>query len=382
MPTEIREALEAAIKESEPTEEAAHVEVDAGASVEPAGEPAEDVDAGAAESGAGGTEAAEAAGGGIRQRDQKGRFAGKAVSSGTPTPTPVTQPKPTVTPAPTPTVATPTPAPKFKAPQSWKPQLREKFSTLPVEVQAEVDRREREATTLAQQAAESRKFHESFQQAVQPFQSHLAAKGVNPVQAFQSLLQTQHALETAPPQQRAAMAAQIIRNFGVDIAMLDEELSRPGGPTHAPQGQQHMDPTQIAAQVRQSIMQDLQRQRQHVELQRAQKELASFEDKEFFEDVRETMADIMEIAAKRGVVMTTEQAYNQACQMHPDVSAALSQRPAVAPVPTANPAATARAKAAASSVRSSPAKAPEPSPSDSDDLRAQLAREYAKMSGR
>jgi predicted metal-dependent phosphoesterase TrpH len=49
---------------------------------------------------------------------------------------------------------------------------------------------------------------------------------------------------------------------------------------------------------------------------------------EFFEDVREDMADIIEMAANRGRVLTLPQAYEQACKLHPEVSKIISQREA------------------------------------------------------
>jgi hypothetical protein len=57
-------------------------------------------------------------------------------------------------------VATPAAAPAFKPPQSWKPTVREHWGALPAEVQAEVDRREREIAKALQESAEASKGQE------------------------------------------------------------------------------------------------------------------------------------------------------------------------------------------------------------------------------
>jgi hypothetical protein len=84
---------------------------------------------------------------------------------------------------------------------------------------------------------------------------------------------------------------------------------------------------------------------------------------EFMDDVREDVADMMELASRRGVALTLEDAYNRACKLHPEVSQVLQQREA-AKAANALQASTQRARAASSSVRSQPTAA---APAATDD---------------
>ena len=46
----------------------------------------------------------------------------------------------------------------------------------------------------------------------------------------------------------------------------------------------------------------------------------------FFEDVREDMADLIEINAKRGIALTMEQAYDRAVRSNPDTFGQITQQ--------------------------------------------------------
>jgi hypothetical protein len=75
------------------------------------------------------------------------------------------------------------------------------------------------------------------------------------------------------------------------------------------------------------------------------------EQEEFFADVKDEMADIIELAAKHGRTITPRQAYEKAVSLHPEVSKVVEQRRAFAN----QTGSTQKAMAAASSVKSSPA---------------------------
>jgi len=47
---------------------------------------------------------------------------------------------------------------------------------------------------------------------------------------------------------------------------------------------------------------------------------------EFLPDVREDMADIIDLAAKRGVNLSMQQAYDRACAAHPEIANVMSER--------------------------------------------------------
>lgn len=256
-----------------------------------------------------------------------------------------------------------------KAPQGWKPQAREKWSTVPPEIQAEVVRREKETAAALSESAASRKFHDEFRTALTPYQTLLG--GQDPIKATTQLMQMAHNLQFGPANQKAALVAHLVKQFGVDIGALDQALA--GQPQQAQQGQpQAMDAQAIAAQVRQQMMAEMQQRQAQEQSQKAHQSVEQFgASKEFFADVRETMAKLLQ----GGVVDSLEKAYDAACQLHPDVSAALKQR-AEAEQAKAKLASTQQARAASSSVKSQPAgaAAPQQGLSRRDALLAAMAK--------
>ncbi len=340
---------------------------------------------------AGGREDAEAGRAGIpattngRARDDSGRFAKGAKAEATQTPKPIattppdtTQPPKegaaTVTEPPAPGVTTPTPAPEMKAPQSWKPTAREHFAKLPAEVQKEVTRIEYETRAALKEASESKKFHQSFQQTIAPFMGMIQAEGGEPLRAVQGLMQTAAALRTAPAQHKAKMVADIVRTFGIPVEMLAQALDGPAsnGAAQPSQGQPpaYQDPRvdQLIAHIQQTNQ-----QRQVSEAKRNQTEVEKFASaNEFFEDVREDMADLIDIAKGRGVELSLDDAYARAVRANPETWKAMQQREQAKAAENAN-ASTQRAKAASVSVKSQPAGVAAPQPKDTRSLMGDIA---------
>lgn len=266
-------------------------------------------------------------------------------------------------------------APEFKAPQAWKPQAREAWTKLPADVQAEVTRREREITTRLNEVAEKEKTFGPVAKALTTFEPTIRARGLEPAQIVTRMLQTEHALQYGTPQQKAQLLATAIKDYGVDIATLDQVLSG-----QAPTTSAAVDPQTIAQQVRQQIEADIRRQAQEAQGKRTQERLAKFaEGHEFYEDVRNAMADIL---AARGLPNPSEseleQVYDLACRVHPDISGVVEQRKAAKAAATAQ-AAQQRTAAAASSVKSNPAgAAPAAQPKGRREV---LEAAYDKASG-
>lgn len=321
-----------------------------------------------------------------RARDETGRFTRAEKPQPSKTPAPAVA-KPTATPAPKPQAANVTPQPVVptasatKPPQSWKPQAREKWATLPPEVQQEAIRRETETARALQESSEARKSWDSFRQVVAPYEGMLRAEGSEPIAAVASLLQTAAALRTAPVQHKAQLMAQMMGTFGIPVQALAAALD---GQPVPQQAQPQFDP----AQVEQRIMQRLQAQQQQALLARNADEVEAFgEGREFYDvndptgrQIREMMGDMMEVAAKRGLPLSLEEAYNRALRLHPDTSAVLSQREAGQQA-NATQASTQRAKRASSSTRSHPA-SPLDMGSKPKDLRAALEAAWDSSTGR
>ncbi|NBD11824.1 hypothetical protein [Corallococcus silvisoli] len=271
--------------------------------------------------------------------------------------------------------------PPVKAPQSWRPDAREKWAALPPEVQQEVSRREREMAVTIQQTAQHRKVAEGFQQVVQPYAGMIQAEGGDPFKAVGSLLQTAAALRTAPPAHRAQLVANIVKTYGVPLEDLDAALAGQAPAQGQPQASQHLDPEAIARQVQERVLHSVQQQRQSAMSARAKQEADVFlgsGEAEFIDDVRNDIADILELNARRGVEVSLKDAYKRACEMHPEVSKVLKQREQAQQANAAQ-ASTQRARTAASSVVTTPAGPPGPK---DDSLRGMIETAWASTSGR
>lgn len=269
-----------------------------------------------------------------RNRDGKGRFAGKqqtedaAPADGAQKPADATQAQ-----QPTQQQATPAPAPgTFKAPAAWKPAQREKWASVPQDVQSEITRREGEYQRTLEEAAEARKFVQAFEQVTRPYEMFIRAENSNPLAAVQNLMQTAANLRVGTPQHKAQMVAEICRTYAVDIGQLDAVLTaqQNGVPwaqyqaAQAPNPQQFRDPRLdqfLAAQERER------QQRDQYEQQQLRSTLDNFaEAHEFYTDVADTMAILVEHANARGLPVDLEKFYSQACQMDPDISKIMSAR--------------------------------------------------------
>lgn len=319
-----------------------------------------------------------------KARDASGKFA-KSETTSTAKPTvPATTdgatPPSTVSGATLPAEGQPTQAQEIKAPQSWKATVREKWSALPTEVRQEVDRREREMTLAMQDAAPAKKFQEQFRQTIAPFEMMLRAEGADPLAATANLFQTAAALRTAPPGTKAQLIANMVKTFGVPIEALAQAID---GQTPTQQGpQQHFDPNQLAQQIKQQIMQEAAQQRQQQTLHQSKSEVEKFAAQaEFLDDVRQEMADYIEINDKRGREISLQAAYDWACKQHPEISQVMQRREAAKQ--TANvQTSTQRSRAAASSVRSHPASGGNSQSASNDSVRASLEASMASLANR
>jgi hypothetical protein len=266
-----------------------------------------------------------------------------------------------------------------KAPQSWKPGAREAWSQLPADVRAEVYRREHESARIMQETAQARQVTEYVSQMQQKFAPALQAEGVDALTASANLMQLSSRLRFGTPHEKAGIAAQIIRNYGVDVNALADALDgRPVQPGQSQQAQQMMtDPRvdQLLAQLN-----GLTQQRQEAVMQKMVGEVEAFgEGKDFFEDVREDMADLLEVAARRNIDLSLEQAYERACQLQPEISKVLAAR-AAAKAAGNQKGSTQRARIAASSVRGTPTQVS--TTSQPDSLRATIEAAIDDSSGR
>jgi hypothetical protein len=234
--------------------------------------------------------------------------------------------KPEIPPAPPPEIG----EPSLKAPGTWTPGAREKWATLPKEVREEVWKREKDASRALTTSSEARKFQNEFSALIQPYLRFIAAEQSTPLAAVNNMMQTAAALRVGTPVQKVEIVASIIKNFGIDLHALDSMLAGQK-PEINPQAQVQQLVQEQLAPVRQLLQQHQQNQLQaeraiEHEVQNELEQFASDPKHEFYWDVKDTMTDIMELAARRGQQMGLTEAYERATLIHEPVRRVIDAR--------------------------------------------------------
>lgn len=312
-------------------------------------------------------------------RDEKGRF-----KSGDPSKPEAPQQataKPAAAPAPEQQPQTP-PKEELAAPIGWKAGAREHWKTIPRAAQEEIIRRDKETSQALRQSSTARKLAEDFQQTVNPFLPLIQAQNSNPLQAVKNLMTTAAGLTVGTAMQKAQIVREIIQNYGVDIQTLDQVLSGQPVQQGGAQQQQNLAPPPWAQPIFQ-FMNTVQQSRQQREEQMradADAETEAFAAKhEFFEDVRQDMADIMDVAAQRGKVISIEDAYKRALIMNPEIDAVVKQREAAKRAQTSN---IQQKRNAASSISGAPKNGPTGVKNGEESRRAAIEEAWDAQMGR
>ena len=216
-----------------------------------------------------------------------------------------------------------------RAPQAWKPAQKAKWDKLDPDIRQEVLRREHETTRVLNDSASARQFTTQLHQVIQPYMARIQQVG-DPVRAIGNLLAADHLLATGGAAQKAQYLAKLIKDYGVDIQALDSALA--GSPIADPVEskveqllQQRLAPFQQYMTAQQQAAQQVQQQTA-AQVQNTVEQMAQdTENFPYFEDVRDTMADIVEIMAKKGMSIDLKTAYNRAVAMDPAISQIAAQ---------------------------------------------------------
>lgn len=247
-----------------------------------------------------------------------------------------------------------------KAPIGWGVQRDALWAKVPADVRQVIAKRELEIQRGMSRAGNIEKVATEYMDVVKPFENVIRGMNTTPRDAISNVMKTATALITGPQNVKAAVLVEMIQNYGVDLPTLDaalsEALKNPRQPINqnvAPQ----MDPRMMQHfQPLFALQQKLEQQ----ELQKtetlqteAAAAISTIADKPHYEDLREDMADIMELAAKRGVVVTINQAYDKAAQLHPEISKIFVQKKKANEV-SAAASTLARSRRAASTVSGAP----------------------------
>lgn len=206
---------------------------------------------------------------------------------------------------------------KEKAPSSWSPTVREKWGELPEDVRAEIVRREEASAGGVRQLHEEYRPIKQFAEALSPFIQEAVNNGLNPTEYIGNVMAAERNLRSPNKEQRFNALLSIADQYGIPLrevinASVGEEVLQRQAPAQA----------ELPAHIAQQL------QRQDAQLREMQeanfkKEIDAFKGgHEFFDDVSEAMADLIDAGRAKGL----EDAYEQACWMHPEVRRVMLDR--------------------------------------------------------
>jgi len=281
-------------------------------------------------------------------RDEKGRFKSKPEETSKQEERPEdVAPEPTETPA-----IEPQQEPRRNPFSAWKKDAQSALSALPPETQQYIIEREQQFHKGIEQYKADAYKGRSLGAAINPHMEYLNQIGVQPERAISKLIETERTLRTASPEQKNQMFMKLAHDYGVNIQNLTNTPFDP---------YKYEMESKLAEQQR--MLQEISQSKQMAEEAQLNQTIEQFASQhEYFEDVRETMADLLD----RGLASNLDDAYAKAVRLNDDVFARVQQAqqpaPQVQQVQRADQAAKA-AKASAVSVKGSPTgvtRAPEP----------------------
>ena len=164
---------------------------------------------------------------------------------------------------------------------------------------------------------------------LEPYQQLFAMNG-GAGNVLPSVMETASILQLGNPQQKAQRLAEMMSQFDVDVRLLDELLV--GAAPSAAQQQQTMLQQQIQQEVaplQQQVQfyEQQQQQQQQAERQRMSGEIQDFgATHEFYYDVVDQMADLIDMSHNRKINMGMEEAYKVACLANEQISKVIESR--------------------------------------------------------
>lgn len=215
------------------------------------------------------------------------------------------------------------------APIGWSPEAREGWAAIPKATKDQILQRERDIEQNMANTNLARQESQVLNQIASKYGAVMAAEGVtNHFQAIDGMFQTAAKLRMGSPEAKADQIRRMIQTYGVDVELLDSMLVGEQ-PQNNPNAQVSQMIDQRMAPVNQMMQQlaGMQQIKQNEQHAGANAQVGQFaQTAEFINDVRYDMADLMDLATKRGQSLSLQEAYDRACSVHPQVSAVLAKR--------------------------------------------------------
>jgi len=222
---------------------------------------------------------------------------------------------------------------------AWKKPAQEALSQLPPETQQFIVEREQQFHKGIQQYKEDAQKGRVLSNALAPHMEYLQQLQVAPEVAINKLIATERKLRTSDPETKAKEFVRLAHDYGVDLNNLTNVQFDP---------HRHALESQLAQQ--QEILRNLTQSRQMAEEAQLGQTIEQFaQSHEHFDEVRETMADLLD----KGFATDLNDAYAKAVRLNDNLFGQVQQAPQVNSLQRANEAAKA-AKASAVSVKGSP----------------------------
>ncbi len=273
------------------------------------------------------------------------------------------------------------------APASWRPAAREGWAQLSPDVRREIHRRELDVSSGLQDAGGARRSQERLDGFATTYGAAMAAEGVSdPLDAAEGLFRTAAQLRLGTPQEKAERMAQLISHYAVDVNLLDSSLAKHiQNGAAAPGAAAVLDPAvQAQLQPMQDFIAELQGRLADVDRgtnAAAEQSVEAFrENAEFLNELRLPMADLLDTAGSNNLPMTLQEAYDVACQMHPEIRAVLAQRGAATAGQQTAQRLAGKVATAGASVHAPPAG--ESVPASNGDMRGDILRAMADLEAR
>jgi hypothetical protein len=228
-------------------------------------------------------------------------------------------------------VAAATPAPAADAafadkgpPATWRPGGKAAWDGLPEAAKAEIYRREQSIFDGIEQYKGKAQVADTLMQVIQPYQSLIAAAGTNVPGALAEVLRTAATFYVGTPTQKAAALRAIARTHGIDLGAAAANTGSPNA---------YVDPIaeQLHGRIAQleGVLANQQRAAQNSELSAAASQIVQFRDDpqhRYFADVSYQMGQLM----NAGLATNLQEAYAKACELNPNVKAAIAAQSAAA----------------------------------------------------
>lgn len=248
-----------------------------------------------------------------------------------------------------------------RPPTGAKKATRENWDKLPADVRKEYAEREAEMAQAHAGIQKTRAWENEFRETVTPYLGLIQAQNSTPMKAVKNLMHTAARLTLGTPNQKAAVIAEIIGNYGVDLRELNTVLeSRAQNPGAPPPGAD-FNPTQVPAWAKPMVdFMNTAKQAQQTTAQRlqqeAERELQEMQAKPYWNELKDDVGLLMHRAVERNQPLSVTEAYTQALKFNPEIAAKVkaAERPTAANPVSQAASVLARARNAASSTKGAP----------------------------